>query len=153
MKCPYCQGETKVADSRAMDESNAIRRRRICENCGERFTTYERIERTTPVVVKRDASREPFDREKILAGVIKSCNKRRISMAQMEKIADEIENTAQNEPSREIYSECVGDMVMDALRVIDQVAYVRFASVYKQFTDVSTFMEEIKKLLDDGQNI
>ena len=149
MKCPYCQYEdTKVIDSRTMDDNSAIRRRRLCEKCDERFTTYERVETVLPVVVKRNGSREPFDREKALGGIVKSCNKRRVSMGQMEAIVSEIENAAFSAPTREIDSEQIGDMVMAALRKIDEVAYVRFASVYKQFKDVDTFMSEISKLLD-----
>jgi len=149
MKCPYCQYEdTKVADSRAMDDNSAIRRRRLCEKCGERFTTYERVEHIPLAVIKRNASREPFDREKVLGGIVKSCNKRRITMAQMGDIVNHIENTALNLPAKEIESQQIGDMVMEALRGIDQVAYVRFASVYKQFKDADTFMSELAKLLE-----
>jgi len=140
---------TKVIDSRTMDDGAAIRRRRQCEACGERFTTYERVDMIPLTVVKRDRTREAFDRSKILDGIIKSCNKRSISVHEMEDIARQVEMTISNSLAREIESCDIGDLVMEKLREIDEVAYVRFASVYKRFTDIDTFMAELSDLLHD----
>jgi transcriptional repressor NrdR len=140
---------TKVIDSRTMDEGSAIRRRRQCEACSERFTTYERVDMIPLTVVKRDRTREGFDRSKVLDGIIKSCNKRSISVKEMEDIVTQIESAISNSLAREIESCEIGDMVMDKLREIDEVAYVRFASVYKRFTDIDTFMAELSELLHD----
>ena len=150
MKCPYCSfAESKVIDSRPTEENNSIRRRRECLKCGKRFTTYEKLESIALVVVKKDESRQPFNRNKVLKGIITACEKRPISLAQMEKVADDIESELAQSMEREIKSTMIGEMVMDKLRLLDEVAYVRFASVYKQFEDVSTFMDELKGLIDD----
>lgn len=146
MKCIFCGNEeSKVLDSRSSDESNSIRRRRECLHCGRRFTTYETVETTPILVVKNDGSRQPFDRSKIINGMIKACEKRPVSINQIEKIAFEIEKSLQNKLQQEVKSAEVGEMVMTALKELDQVAYVRFASVYRQFTDLTSF----KKLLDE----
>lgn len=146
MKCIFCGNEeSKVLDSRSSDESNSIRRRRECLHCGRRFTTYETVETTPILVVKNDGSRQPFDRSKIINGMIKACEKRPVSISQIEKIAFEIEKSLQNKLQQEVKSAEVGEMVMTALKELDQVAYVRFASVYRQFTDLTSF----KKLLDE----
>ncbi|MBE6011213.1 MAG: transcriptional repressor NrdR [Lachnospiraceae bacterium] len=148
MKCPFCGSiDSKVVDSRAMEDGKAIRRRRQCESCGERFTTYERIDIIPVAVIKRNGERESFDRSKLLNGIIKSCNKRPISMEEMEKIADYVEGSVLNSLNKEIESNKIGEMVMDKLKEVDEVAYVRFASVYKKFKDIDTFMEELSKLL------
>ena len=148
MRCRYCHGtESKVVDSRPTDDGTSIRRRRECMSCGRRFTTYEKIEEIPIMVVKKDGRRETFDSEKILMGVRKACEKRPVSLAELERIADEIEQELQNSMEREIRTEDVGEKVMDRLRKVDQVAYVRFASVYRQFKDLDTFMAELNKLL------
>ena len=150
MKCPYCGfSESKVIDSRPADENASIRRRRECLSCAKRFTTYETVESIPMVVVKKDGSRQSFDRAKILGGMIRACEKRPVPMADMEKIAGEIEQDLQNSMEREIGSEVIGEMVMERLRTVDQVAYVRFASVYRQFQDIDTFMAELTKLLSE----
>ena len=150
MKCPYCGfSESKVIDSRPADENASIRRRRECLSCAKRFTTYETVESIPMVVVKKDGSRQSFDRAKILGGMIRACEKRPVPMADMEKIAGEIEQDLQNSMEREIRSEVIGEMVMERLRTVDQVAYVRFASVYRQFQDIDTFMAELTKLLSE----
>ncbi len=150
MKCPYCGfEENKVIDSRSAEDGEKIRRRRECLKCAKRFTTYEVIEVLPIIVVKKDKSRETFDRNKLLKGLLKACEKRRISLEQLEKIVDEIEKILQNGFSREVDSSVIGDLVMEALKSIDKVAYVRFASVYRQFDDVDNFMQELKKLLTD----
>ncbi len=150
MRCPFCGNEdTKVVDSRAQDDNTVIKRRRLCENCDKRFTTYERVDTVPIVVVKRDGTREVFEKSKILNGIVKACNKRNISMEQMEKLVDDIENTIVNSSSKEISSGDLGIMVMDRLKVLDEVAYVRFASVYRQFKDINTFMEELNKLINE----
>lgn len=150
MKCPYCGYlESKVIDSRPTDEGVSIRRRRECESCGKRFTTYEKIEQLPLMVVKKDKTRELFDREKLLSGVMKSCEKRPVSMDTLERMADDIEATIYNNMDREITSEQLGKMVMDHLKEIDQVSYVRFASVYREFKDIDTFLNELNKLLKD----
>ena len=148
MKCPFCgHPESKVIDSRPADENASIRRRRECLACGKRFTTYETVESLPIVVIKKDGSRQSFDRQKVLRGMIRACEKRPVSLAELERIADEIEQELQNSMEREIRTEAVGEKVMDRLRKVDQVAYVRFASVYRQFKDLDTFMAELNKLL------
>ena len=151
MKCPYCgYSESKVIDSRPADENSSIRRRRECLSCGKRFTTYETVE-SLPVVVKKDGSRQSFDRRKVLGGMIRACEKRPVPLAELEKIAEEIEQDLQNSMEREISTEAIGEKVMERLRNVDQVAYVRFASVYRQFKDIDTFMTELNKLLADNR--
>ena len=148
MKCPYCgYSESKVIDSRPADENASIRRRRECLSCGKRFTTYETVESLPMVVVKKDGSRQSFERSKVLGGMIRACEKRPVPLAELERIAAEIEQDLQNSMEREIPSERIGEKVMERLRKVDQVAYVRFASVYRQFKDIDTFMEELTKLL------
>ena len=148
MKCPYCGfNESKVIDSRPADENNSIRRRRECLSCSRRFTTYETVESLPVVVVKKDGSRHSFDRAKVLGGMIRACEKRPVPMARLEKVAAEIEQELQSSMEREISTEIIGERVMENLRGIDQVAYVRFASVYRQFQDIDSFMEELSKLL------
>ena len=148
MKCPYCgHPESKVIDSRPADENASIRRRRECLSCAKRFTTYETVESLPMVVIKKDGSRQSFDRQKVLRGMIRACEKRPVPLAELESIADEIEQELQNSMEREIRTEDVGEKVMDRLRKVDQVAYVRFASVYRQFKDLDTFMAELNKLL------
>ena len=148
MKCPFCgYGESKVIDSRPAEEGTSIRRRRECLSCGKRFTTYETVESLPMVVVKKDGSRQSFDRQKVLGGMIRACEKRPVPLAELEKIAEEIEQDLQNSMEREISTEDIGEKVMDLLRTVDQVAYVRFASVYRQFKDIDTFMAELNKLL------
>lgn len=148
MKCPYCgYSESKVIDSRPSDEGASIRRRRECLSCSKRFTTYETVESMPMVVVKKDGSRQSFDRRKVLGGMLRACEKRPVALAELEKIAAEIEQDLQNSMEREISTDAIGEKVMDRLRTVDQVAYVRFASVYRQFKDIDTFMEELSKLL------
>ena len=150
MKCPYCgYNESKVIDSRPADEGASIRRRRECLSCGKRFTTYETVESLPMVVVKKDGSRQSFDRSKVLGGMIRAREKRPVPLAELEKIAEEIEQDLQNSMEREISTEAIGEKVMDRLRAVDQVAYVRFASVYRQFKDIDTFMAELNKLLSE----
>ena len=148
MKCPYCgHPESKVIDSRPADENASIRRRRECLSCARRFTTYETVESLPIVVIKKDGSRQRFDRQKVLRGMIRACEKRPVALAELERIADEIEQELQNSMEREIRTEVIGEKVMERLRKVDQVAYVRFASVYRQFKDIDTFMAELNKLL------
>ncbi len=148
MKCPYCgHPESKVIDSRPADENASIRRRRECLSCAKRFTTYETVESLPMVVIKKDGSRQSFDRQKVLRGMIRACEKRPVALAELERIADEIEQELQNSMEREIRTEAIGEKVMERLRKGDQVAYVRFASVYRQFKDIDTFMAELNKLL------
>ena len=150
MKCPYCDCDTsKVVDSRPIEEGNSIRRRRECENCKKRFTTYEKIEQVNVMVVKKDGAREFFDREKILKGIIRSCEKRPISIQQMEGIVTDIEKEILSFMQREISSEEIGNLVMDKLKDIDEVSYVRFASVYRQFKDVNSFLDELKNIIEE----
>ena len=150
MKCPYCgYQESKVVDSRHSDDGMSIRRRRECLSCQKRFTTYETVESLPIVVVKKDNSREPFDRNKILRGMVRACEKRPVSMADLESAVTEIEQIVQNSLEREIPSATIGELAMNELRKVDEVAYVRFASVYRQFRDINTFMDELTKLLDD----
>ena len=147
MKCPYCGKEnTRVIDSRRTDDSS-IRRRRQCDECGKRFTTYEKVETLPLIVVKKDNNREPYDREKIVAGIVRSCHKRPISMTQINDMVDDIEGQIFNMGEKEIPTTTIGSIVMDKLKDLDEVAYVRFASVYREFKDVNTFMDEIKKIL------
>ena len=148
MKCPYCGfEESKVIDSRPADEGERIRRRRECLKCGKRFTTHEVIETVPIVVVKRDKSREVFDRAKLTAGILRACEKRPVSIEQIEKMVDTIEAQLQSSLDREVTSMTIGELTMDQLKSVDEVAYVRFASVYRQFKDINTFMEELNKLL------
>ena len=150
MKCPFCGfSESKVIDSRPADEGASIRRRRECLSCSKRFTTYETVESLPMVVVKKDGSRQSFDRRKVLGGMIRACEKRPVPLAELEKIAEEIEQDLQNSMEREISTDIIGERVMDRLRNVDQVAYVRFASVYRQFKDIDTFMAELNKLLSE----
>ena len=150
MRCPYCgYSESKVIDSRPADEGASIRRRRECLSCSKRFTTYETVESLPMVVVKKDGSRQSFDRRKVLGGMIRACEKRPVPLAELEKIASEIEQDLQNSMEREISTETIGERVMERLRAVDQVAYVRFASVYRQFKDIDTFMAELNKLLSE----
>ena len=147
MKCPYCGKEnTRVIDSRPTDDSS-IRRRRQCDECGKRFTTYEKVETLPLIVVKKDNNREPYDREKIVAGIVRSCHKRPISMKQINDMVDDIEGQIFKMEEKEIPTTTIGSIVMDKLKDLDEVAYVRFASVYREFKDVNTFMDEIKKIL------
>ena len=149
MRCPYCGAtEDKVIDSRMSGEGTSIRRRRECLKCGKRFTTYEYIEETPLMVVKRDGTRQKFDRERIKNGIIKACEKRPVSMEKIEDIVDEIEREVQRKADREIKSTDIGNLVMDKLYNLDEVAYVRFASVYRRFKDVSHFMKELEKFLE-----
>jgi transcriptional repressor NrdR len=148
MRCPYCNApESKVIDSRPTDESNSIRRRRECLGCGKRFTTYETVESVPLVVVKKDGSRQSFDKQKILNSMLRACDKRSVSLDTLERAVSDIEQRLLNSIDREIPTDRVGELVMEALRGIDQVAYVRFASVYRQFQDIDTFMSELNKLL------
>ena len=153
MKCPYCDYfESKVIDSRPTDEGQAIRRRRECINCNKRFTTYEKIEEIPIIIVKKDGNRQAYDRNKLLNGILKSCEKRPVSISTIEQIVDDIEKNLSNSLEKEITSVAIGEMVMNKLKNVDEVAYVRFASVYRQFKDVNSFMEELKKILDEGRN-
>ena len=150
MKCPFCaHPESKVVDSRPADEGNSIRRRRECLACHKRFTTYETVESLPLVVIKRDGSRQAFDKEKLLGSMLKACEKRSVPMSTLEQLADEIEQSLQNEMEREIPSTEIGELVMDRLKDVDEVSYVRFASVYRQFKDIGTFMAELSKLLQE----
>lgn len=148
MRCPFCNKEdTKVIDSRPADEQNAIRRRRECISCLKRFTTYERLETFPVLVIKKDDTREPFDREKVEAGILRACHKRPVSTEQVTSIIDDLENQIFTSGKKEIHVNVIGEFVMDRLQEMDPVAYVRFASVYREFKDVDTFAEEITKLL------
>ena len=153
MKCPYCENEdSKVIDSRHTEDGREIRRRRECEKCGRRFTTYEKIEEMILMVIKKDGSRQAFDRNKLLNGIIRACEKRPVSIAEMEKIVDDIERGLNNTMEKEVDSKLIGELVMEELKDIDEVAYVRFASVYRQFTDVNTFVQEVESLLNTKKN-
>lgn len=148
MRCPYCSyEESKVVDSRYAEDYNAIRRRRECLRCSKRYTTYEKVEDIPILVIKKDLSRESFNKEKIISGLIKACQKRPVSRAQIEEIAADIERNISNKMMVEIKSDYIGEMIMERLKDIDEVSYVRFASVYRQFKDINTFMEEIKSLM------
>lgn len=150
MKCPFCGFlESKVVDSRPTEDGTSIRRRRECLSCHKRFTTYEVMESLPVVVIKKDGSRQSFDKTKLLNGMIRACEKRPVAFGTLERIAGDIEQTLQNEMDREVPSARIGEMVMDRLKDVDEVAYVRFASVYRQFKDISTFMEELNKLLKE----
>lgn len=150
MKCPYCGYiESKVVDSRSTEDNMSIRRRRECLKCSKRYTTYEKVENIPILVIKKNMNREYFDRTKIINGLIKACQKRPISRQQIESIADEIEKKISNQMLTEVNSEYIGEMIMENLKNIDEVSYVRFASVYRQFKDINTFMEEIKNLISD----
>lgn len=150
MKCPFCGfTDSKVVDSRSTDDDVSIRRRRECLSCGKRYTTYEKIEDIPILVIKRNMNREYFDRKKIIGGLLKACQKRPVSRSQIENIADEVEKRLTNEMLTEVKSEYIGELIMEQLKKIDEVAYVRFASVYRQFKDVNTFLEEIKNLMSD----
>ena len=149
MKCPYCSfEESKVIDSRPTDEGERIRRRRECLSCQKRFTTYEIIESLPIIVIKKDKSREVFNRDKLLNGLLRACEKRPVSLEKLEQMIDEIEVVLQNSLDREVSSDKIGELVMDKLKDVDEVAYVRFASVYRQFKDIGTFMNELNKLLN-----
>jgi transcriptional repressor NrdR len=150
MKCPFCGKEnTRVIDSRPADDNSSIRRRRQCDECSKRFTTYEKVESIPLVVIKKDDNREPYDRSKIEAGVFRSCHKRPISVDQINALVDEVENAIFNLEEKEVPSSRIGEILMDKLKDLDAVAYVRFASVYREFKDVNTFMNELKKILDN----
>lgn len=150
MKCPYCNAQdTKVIDSRPADDNSSIRRRRQCEKCGKRFTTYEKLETMPLMVIKRDRSRETYDRSKIESGIIHSCHKRPVSTQQINAMIDEIENQIFNMEEKEVETTVIGELVMRKLKQLDEVSYVRFASVYREFKDVNTFMEELGKLLQN----
>ncbi len=150
MKCPFCGFiEDKVIDSRPTDEGSAIRRRRECIKCSKRFTTYEKVESLPLMVIKKDKSRQPFDREKLMNGLLRACEKRPISINDLEKMVESIETQLHNSLIREVTTEDIGEMVMAKLKSMDEVAYVRFASVYRQFKDINTFMDELKNLLRD----
>ncbi|MDO8426770.1 MAG: transcriptional regulator NrdR [Deltaproteobacteria bacterium] len=149
MKCPFCGHlEDKVIDSRLSQDGNTTRRRRECLQCGKRFTTYERVEETLPLVIKKDGARESFDRTKILSGIMKACEKRPVSMEEIEKAVDRLEMKFLDSGEREIPSSVVGESVMEELKKLDEVAYVRFASVYREFRDINEFMKELKDLLE-----
>ena len=148
MKCPFCnQDNTRVVDSRPADDNTAIRRRRMCDACGKRFTTYEKVETIPLIVIKKDQNREQFDRSKIEAGVLRACHKRPVSAEQIHRLVDDVETEEFNLEEREIPSSVIGEIVMDKLKDLEAVAYVRFASVYREFKDVNTFMDELKKIL------
>ena len=150
MKCPFCSHEnTRVIDSRPAEDSNSIRRRRVCDECGKRFTTYEKIETIPLIIIKKDNNREAYDRAKIEAGVLRACHKRPVSAQQITTLVDEVENEIFNREEREIPSGTIGELVMNKLKDLDAVAYVRFASVYREFKDVNTFMDELKSVLND----
>ena len=150
MKCPFCSHEnTRVIDSRPAEDNNSIRRRRVCDECGKRFTTYEKIETIPLIIIKKDNNREAYDRAKIEAGVLRACHKRPVSAQQITTLVDEVENEIFNREEREIPSGTIGELVMNKLKDLDAVAYVRCASVYREFKDVNTFMDELKSVLND----
>ena len=149
MKCPFCSHEnTRVIDSRPAEDNNSIRRRRVCDVCGKRFTTYEKIETIPLIIIKKDNNREAYDRSKIEGGLIRACHKRPVSAQQITLLADEVENEIFNMAEKEISSQVIGEILMNKLKDLDAVAYVRFASVYREIKDVNTFMDELKKLLE-----
>lgn len=153
MKCPSCQyNGTRVLDSRPVDESRSIRRRRECEKCSYRFTTFEKVEESPLIVVKKDGTREEFSPDKILRGLIRACEKRPVPLKELEEITSSIEKELRNEGSSEVKSDLVGEMVMNKLATVDEVAYVRFASVYRQFKDINVFIDELKDLIDKERN-
>lgn len=148
MKCPFCNHDnTRVIDSRPAEDNNSIRRRRVCDECGKRFTTYEKIETIPLIIIKKDNNRETYDRAKIEAGVLRACHKRPVSAQQITTLVDEVEYEIFNMEEKEISSQSIGELVMNKLKCLDAVAYVRFASVYREFKDVNTFMDELKKVL------
>ena len=152
MKCPYCgYSDSKVIDSRPTEDDLSIRRRRGCLQCGKRFTTYETVEQVPVMVVKRDGSRQAFDKQKMLRGMIRACYKRPVSAADLEKAANEVEQEVRNSMQREVSAQYVGDLVMEKLKALDEVSYVRFASVYRQFKDISTFREELGRMMGEGK--
>lgn len=149
MKCPFCGHEnTRVIDSRPAEENNSIRRRRVCDECNKRFTTYEKIETIPLIIIKKDDNREAYDRAKIEAGVLRACHKRPVSAEQLNQLVEDIEVEIFNMEAKEIPSQIIGELVMNKLKDLDAVAYVRFASVYREFKDINTFMDELKKVLD-----
>ncbi len=149
MKCPYCNHEnTRVIDSRPAEDNNSIRRRRICDECGRRFTTYEKVDTIPLIVIKKDNNREAYDRQKIEAGILRACHKRPVSAVEINRLVDSVETDISKREEKEISSRVIGEMVMSRLKNLDEVAYVRFASVYRQFKDVHTFMEELGKILE-----
>ncbi|MBS6721906.1 MAG: transcriptional regulator NrdR [Clostridiales bacterium] len=153
MKCPFCgMDNTRVIDSRPADDNASIRRRRQCDECGKRFTTYEKVEIIPLTVIKKDRTREPYDRSKIMAGVLRACHKRPIPVEKIEETVNKIENDIFNLEYKEIESKVIGEIVMERLKSLEQVAYVRFASVYREFKDVNTFMNELKKMLDSSSD-
>jgi transcriptional repressor NrdR len=153
MNCPFCgQFDSKVIDSRPTDEGQAIRRRRECNACQRRFTTYEKVEEIPLIVIKKSGNREPFNRNKILKGIIRACEKRPVSLKEIQAVVNDLEKHLQNEMEKEVPTEQIGEMVMDALKELDEVAYVRFASVYREFKDLNTYMEELKKILHEKKN-
>ena len=148
MRCPFCDKDnTRVVDSRPVEETNSIRRRRMCDSCGKRFTTYERVEAIPLVIIKKDQSREEYDRSKLQNGVMRACYKRPIPVKRIEELIDEIETEIFNKEEREVPSTVIGEIVMEKLKDLDAVAYVRFASVYREFKDIDTFMDELKKMM------
>ncbi len=151
MKCPFCgHDNTRVIDSRPAEDNNSIRRRRVCDECDKRFTTYEKIETIPLIIIKKDNNRETYDRSKIEAGVLRACHKRPVSAGQIDKLVEEVETEIFNMEEREISTQDIGEMVMNKLKDMDAVAYVRFASVYREFKDIYTFMDELKKVLDSN---
>lgn len=153
MKCPFCgYTESKVVDSRPADDGGTVRRRRECLGCEKRFTTYETIERVPLIIIKKDKTRQPYDRNKVLNGIMRACEKRPVSIKEMERVADEIETEIYNSLEKELTSERIGELVMEKLKDLDEVAYVRFASVYRQFKDLNTFLDELNKLLQNKRN-
>ena len=150
MKCPFCSHEnTRVIDSRPAEDNNSIRRRRVCDECGKRFTTYEKVETIPLIIIKKDDNRETYDRSKIEAGVLRACHKRPVSAQQITGLVDEVENEITNMEEKEISSQVIGELLMNKLKNLDPVAYVRFASVYKSFDDIETFMSELQGLIND----
>lgn len=149
MKCPFCGHEnTRVIDSRPAEDNNSIRRRRVCDECDKRFTTYEKVETIPLIIIKKDDNREAYDRSKIEAGVLRACHKRPISANQIKQLVDEVETEIVNREEKEIQSRVIGELVMNKLKDLEAVAYVRFASVYREFKDINTFMDELKKVLE-----
>ncbi|MCI9201381.1 MAG: transcriptional repressor NrdR [Lachnospiraceae bacterium] len=151
MKCPFCgHDNTRVIDSRPAEDNNSIRRRRVCDECDKRFTTYEKIETIPLIIIKKDNNRETYDRSKIEAGVLRACHKRPVSAGQLERLVEEVETEIFNMEEKEISTQDIGELVMNKLKDVDAVAYVRFASVYREFKDINTFMDELKKVLDNN---
>lgn len=149
MKCPFCSHDnTRVIDSRPAEDNNSIRRRRVCDECGKRFTTYEKVETIPLIIIKKDNNRETYDRSKIEGGVLRACHKRPVGVSAITSLVDEVENEISNREEKEISSQVIGELVMNKLKDLDAVAYVRFASVYREFKDINTFMDELKKVLE-----